>query len=228
MNDRIHDLMGQIAVLEGELQTALHERQGRVLFYLRGRRIEFEAGVRETQRRLKRNFFRWLVTDRPQNLITGPIIYGLIVPMVLLDLTVSLYQALCFPVYRIARVRRGDYIAFDRHQLGYLNFIEQFHCEYCAYGNGLLAYATEIIARTEQYFAPSSTRTRCWARMRATATFSITARTATIIKSWSNFAAPLPTKRPQLARRPGRLRLVHLLRLPRLQRLPGPRPPAPG
>jgi hypothetical protein len=25
---------------------------------------------------------------------------------------------------------------------------------YCTYGNGLLAYATEIIARTEQYFCP--------------------------------------------------------------------------
>lgn len=25
---------------------------------------------------------------------------------------------------------------------------------YCTYGNGLLAYATEILARTEQYFCP--------------------------------------------------------------------------
>ena len=33
-------------------------------------------------------------------------------------------------------------------------WIERFHCEYCAYGNGLLAYAMEITARTEQYFCP--------------------------------------------------------------------------
>ena len=43
---------------------------------------------------------------------------------------------------------------FDRHELGYLNFIERFHCEYCAYANGLIAYATEILGRTEQYFCP--------------------------------------------------------------------------
>jgi hypothetical protein len=43
---------------------------------------------------------------------------------------------------------------FDRHQLSFLNAIEKFHCTYCAYGNGLIAYATEILARTEQYFCP--------------------------------------------------------------------------
>jgi hypothetical protein len=35
-----------------------------------------------------------------------------------------------------------------------LNFIEKFHCAYCAYGNGLMAYVTEIVGRTEEYFCP--------------------------------------------------------------------------
>jgi hypothetical protein len=43
---------------------------------------------------------------------------------------------------------------FDRHHLSYLNWAEKSHCMYCTYGNGLLAYATEIIGRTEQYFCP--------------------------------------------------------------------------
>jgi hypothetical protein len=38
--------------------------------------------------------------------------------------------------------------------LAYLNFIEKFHCTYCAYGNGLIAYVSEIVARTEEYFCP--------------------------------------------------------------------------
>jgi len=92
--------------------------------------------------------------ERPQNLITGPIIYAMIIPLAMVDLLVTFYQASCFPIYGITKVRRGDYIVFDRHHLGYLNFIERFHCEYCAYGTGLMAYLTEIIARTEQYFCP--------------------------------------------------------------------------
>ena len=154
MNNRIGELVEKIRALEEELRTEIGERESRVLFTLRGKRVEFEQEIRKTHRRLKRNFFRWLVTDRPQNLITGPIIYGMAIPLAFLDLFITLYQASCFPIYRIAKVRRADYIVFDRHQLGYLNFVERFHCEYCAYANGLIAYATEIVARTEQYFCP--------------------------------------------------------------------------
>ncbi len=154
MDTRIRDLLGQIAFLEEELRTALHEHESRIQFTVRGKRVEFEREIRQLHTRLKRNFFRWLATDRPQNLVTGPIIYGMAIPLGVLDLLITLYQATCFPVYGIARVRRGDYIVFDRHQLGYLNFIERFHCEYCAYANGLIAYASEIFGRTEQYFCP--------------------------------------------------------------------------
>ena len=154
MDTRIRDLLGQISGLEDELRTALHERETQVLFTIRGKRVEFEREVGLVHRRLKRNFFRWLTTDRPQNFITGPVIYALIFPLSILDVFVSLFQATCFPIYGIARVRRADFIVFDRHHLGYLNFIERFHCEYCAYANGLIAYTAEIAARTEQYFCP--------------------------------------------------------------------------
>jgi hypothetical protein len=154
MDDRIRDLLRQIASLEDELHAALHERESRVLFTIRGKRVEFEREARQMHRRLKRGLLHWLTTDRPQNLITGPIIYAMIFPLALLDLCVTFYQASCFPIYGIAKARRGDYIVFDRHRLGYLNVIERFHCEYCAYANGVIAYLSEIVARTEQYFCP--------------------------------------------------------------------------
>jgi hypothetical protein len=154
MNDRIRQLLEQMTSLEDELRTALHEQQIPMFFEIKGRRIEFEKTIRQTHRKLKRSFYRWLITDRPQNLITGPIIYGMIIPMVVLDLFVSFYQATCFPIYKVPKVRRSDYIVLDRQQLEYLNFIEKFHCTYCGYGNGLIAYVAEIVARTEQYFCP--------------------------------------------------------------------------
>lgn len=154
MNDKIRDLLGQIDALEAQLQATLHEQQSRIAFTIKGKRVEFEKDVRAAHAKLRRGVLRWLVTDRPQNLVTGPIIYFMVIPMVLLDITVSAYQAFSFPIYKIARVKRADYIVFDRHQLGYLNFYERLHCEYCAYANGLLAYCTEVVARTEQYFCP--------------------------------------------------------------------------
>lgn len=154
MNDRIRHLLDQMSALEEDLSDALHEQETSALFQIKGKRVEFEQSVRQAHLRLKKGFFHWLVTFRPQNLITGPIIYSMIVPLSILDLFVSVYQATCFPIYGVAKVSRGDYIVFDRQQLEYLNFIEKFHCTYCAYGAGLIAYVAEIVARTEEYFCP--------------------------------------------------------------------------
>lgn len=153
-NDRIRQLISQMAALEDELRTALHAQESRILFHIKGKRVEFDENVRLAHRQLRTGFFRWLVNNRPQNLITGPIIYSLIIPLVLVDMCVSLYQATCFPVYRIAKVRRADFIVLDRQKLEYLNLIEKLHCTYCAYGAGLIGYIGEIVARTEQYFCP--------------------------------------------------------------------------
>ena len=87
-------------------------------------------------------------------LLTAPAIYSLIVPLVLLDLWATFYQHVCFRVYGIARVRRADYFVVDRERLPYLNALEKANCAYCGYANGVISYAREIAARTEQYWCP--------------------------------------------------------------------------
>ena len=76
MNERITQLLAQMATLEDELRSAVHDQESRMFFSIKGKRIEFERTVKSAHRKLKKNVFRWLVTNRPQNLITGPIIYG--------------------------------------------------------------------------------------------------------------------------------------------------------
>lgn len=154
MNNRVQELLMEITALEDELRTALSEQQTSIFFQIKGKRVEFEDSIKKAHKRLKTNFFRWLVTNRPQNLITGPIIYSMIFPLFITDVFVTFFQFTCFPIYGIKKVHRDDYIMFDRQHLNYLNFIEKFHCTYCAYGNGMIAYVSEVIARTEQYFCP--------------------------------------------------------------------------
>ena len=86
--------------------------------------------------------------------MTAPLIYGLLVPIALLDASVTVYQTVCFRVYGVARVRRSAYIVIDRHHLAYLNAIEKLNCVYCGYANGVFAYVREIAGRTEQYWCP--------------------------------------------------------------------------
>lgn len=154
MNERIQQLLDQITALEDDLRIALNEQQTSIFFQIKGKRIEFEQSIKQRHLQFKQNFFLWLVTNRPQNLITGPIIYSMIIPLVITDIFISFYQMTCFPIYGIKKVRRADYIIFDRQHLNYLNFIEKFHCTYCAYGAGMISYISEIVARTEQYFCP--------------------------------------------------------------------------
>lgn len=154
MNEKIRHLLDQMSALEDDLRQEILAQEASALDQLKDKRAAFEATVRSAQHRLRAGFFQWLVAYRPQNFITGPIIYSMILPMLLLDVCVSFYQWSCFPIYGITKVRRRDYMVYDRQQLDYLNFIEKFHCTYCAYGNGLLAYATEIVGRTEAYFCP--------------------------------------------------------------------------
>ena len=87
-------------------------------------------------------------------LLVSPVVYSLIIPVVIFDLFLFGYQAVCFTVFKIPKVRRRDYIALDRHHLKYLNLIERFNCVYCGYANGLIAYAMEIGSRSEQYWCP--------------------------------------------------------------------------
>lgn len=88
------------------------------------------------------------------NMLTTPAIYSLAVPLVLLDLWVTAYQWICFPVYGIHRVPRRPYFVIHRHRLPYLTLFEKANCGYCSYATGLIAYVREVTARTEQYWCP--------------------------------------------------------------------------
>ena len=102
----------------------------------------------------KKSLWPFLRNVHPLVILTSPVIYLCSIPFLLLDLAVTFYQAICFPVYGIAKVPRADYLVFDRGRLRYLNAIEKLGCVYCSYANGLLAYVVEIAARTEQHFCP--------------------------------------------------------------------------
>lgn len=140
---RIKDLENQVDDEYARLRAAFEERRNA----LAGRFLEL-------QRRQKVGLWRYLRGARLAVLLTAPIIYSGWVAFLLLDLFVSVYQAVCFPIYGIPKVRRADYLVFDRGDLPYLNIIEKFNCFYCSYGNGLMAYGREIAARTEQYWCP--------------------------------------------------------------------------
>ena len=154
MNEQIREILSQITQLEDDLHQLIHEQQVEFNYRLEGTRVLFEKNIRKAQRKLKTGLFSFIRQSQPRNIITAPFIYSVIVPVAVLDAWVTLYQAICFPLYRVAKVRRSRYIIVDRHSLSYLNSIEKLNCIYCGYCGGVFAYVREIAARTEQYWCP--------------------------------------------------------------------------
>lgn len=88
------------------------------------------------------------------SIVASPLLYGMIVPMVFLDVCLEIYHRLCFPLFGIPAVPRGEYIRIDRHRLPYLPAVLKLACAYCGYANGLAQYAARIAGDTEVYFCP--------------------------------------------------------------------------
>ncbi len=154
MSRRRDVLLARIAELEREVEAELNDARGRWRYRVEARRVHFERDMRAAHRRMKQGVLGFLRRSTVPTLLTAPLIYGMFIPIVLLDLSLSLYQTVCFPVYGIARVKRSAYIVIDRQYLEYLNVIDKLNCVYCGYANGVFAYVREIAARTEQYWCP--------------------------------------------------------------------------
>ena len=147
-------LLARIRVLQDELEQEFTRRRAQFRYRLENDRVVFESEIRRHHREFRVRLGTFLRQTRPLVVLSAPVIYSLILPFVLLDLFVTLYQRICFPVYGIARVKRADFIRIDRHHLAYLNGLQKLNCVYCGYANGLIAYVREIAGRTEAYWCP--------------------------------------------------------------------------
>lgn len=88
-----------------------------------------------------------------RHFISVPFIWLPLLALLVLDLMVSVYQFICFPLYGLEKVKRSAYIqVMDRTRLEYLNGFEKLGCMYCGYANGFLLYTKEIAGRTEKYW----------------------------------------------------------------------------
>ena len=154
MTSPIQNLIDRIASLEGELEAELAKGRAGLRIGLEKGRVAFEEEILRRHRELRTSLSRYILKAHPLVILTAPLIYALILPLLLLDLFITVFQAVCFRAYGIERVRRADYLIFDRYHLAHLNLLEKINCAYCSYANGLIAYVREIAGRTEKYWCP--------------------------------------------------------------------------
>jgi len=154
MPTQLDTLTEKLRGIEAEIEVEMSKRREQLRFRLENKKIVFAQEVLRLHREIKTRLSRYIFDAHPLVILVTPVIYALIVPIALLDLATMAYQAICFPVYGIPKVRRRDYLVFDRHHLAYLNAVEKINCAYCSYANGVASFFREVAARTEVYWCP--------------------------------------------------------------------------
>lgn len=154
MNNKLQGLIEAIKKLEQELTLEFQKKEAEFSYKIHGKKVLFDQEVKRRHKLIATRISKYLKDSEILTILTIPLIWGCLFPALFMDLIVSLYQAVCFPIYKIPKVKRDRYIVIDRHALSYLNGIEKLNCVYCGYFNGLIAYVREIAGRTEQYWCP--------------------------------------------------------------------------
>ena len=160
MNDELDRLFSQIQAIEETIERRLEEHRAQFKYRLQHGKAAFDTEAREVHDLLRIGIWRYLRNTPLRQFAVAPIIYAMVIPLALVDLSFSIYQWICFTAWGIGRVSRRQHVIIDRHRLRYLNSIEKLNCVYCGYGNGVLSYAREIAGRTEQYWCPIRHATR--------------------------------------------------------------------
>jgi len=154
MTAQLDVLINKIKVLEDELIEELQKQQEEFSFEVQKRKIHFEKNIILRHKQMAKELVKFIYDSPVKNIISAPVVWSCLIPALILDSIISLYQAICFPIYGIPQVKRQNYIVFDRQYLNYLNLIEKLNCAYCSYFKGLIAFVQEIAARTEQFWCP--------------------------------------------------------------------------
>ncbi len=157
MHSTIREILAKIETLNIELRGEYERLSEKYGFYFQRKKVIFLEMFREKNKRKKVPLYQYLI---PRNwrhvryILSIPFIYGMIVPAIFLDIALTIYQRITFPLYTIPLVRRSDFIMDDRRFLDYLNILEKINCLYCSYVNWVFAYAVEVGSRTERFWCP--------------------------------------------------------------------------
>ena len=154
MSDKIKEMIEEIEALKLKLGEEIAQHEKDLTYEIQNGYVQFEKEVLDKQKENMKNLLAWFRDIPLLHLLVSPLVYAMLIPAILFDIILFVYQHVIFRIFKFKFIKRSEYIRFDRQYLGYLNSIEKFNCMYCSYFNGLMQYAAAIAGRTELYFCP--------------------------------------------------------------------------
>ena len=154
MSDKIKEIIEEIEAMKVKLGEEIAQQEKDISYEIQNGYVRFEKEVLDKQKENMKNLLAWFRDIPLLHLLASPLVYVMLIPAILFDIILFIYQQVVFRIFKFKFIKRSDYIRFDRQYLGYLNLIEKLNCMYCSYFNGLMQYAAAIAGRTELYFCP--------------------------------------------------------------------------
>ena len=93
---RIEELGAKITALEIELEAELAKRRAELRVGFERGKAAFEEEIVRRHRELRTRLSTYVLRARPLVVLSAPFIYSVLIPLVLLDLFVTIYQAYVF------------------------------------------------------------------------------------------------------------------------------------
>ncbi len=154
MKSQINAILSEIDKKRSELKTEYWKLKVKYGFTFKNGRVVFNSNVIKANKRQRKSVLKTIFTAEVREILSFPFIWMMLIPAIILDVCLFIYQNTAIRLYWIPLAKRSDYIIFDRQELDYLNFIQKINCIFCSYVNWLFSYAIEIAWRTEKYWCP--------------------------------------------------------------------------
>jgi hypothetical protein len=113
LSKRATQIADEIRTLEKELRQEI-QRIRINSFEIREQAIHFKDEVVTRHRTQALSLLTYLRRAKMKHIICLPIIWSCLLPAIVMDAVVSLYQMLCFSLFGIPKVKRSDHVVFDR------------------------------------------------------------------------------------------------------------------
>ncbi len=154
MSAKIQELIEKIESMKKQLGDEISKEEKKIAYVLRSGKVTFDSALQHRHKEQMKGLRQWFSEVPLIQFLAAPVIYGMVIPAVILDIALFVYTYTVSKIFKIKFVKRGDYVVFDRQYLGYLNVMEKLNCMYCSYFNGMMQYAAAIAGATELYFCP--------------------------------------------------------------------------
>ena len=99
---------------ERELERVYEEKRANFQYTLKKGKVVFKKQIRAFQRQHKKGLIKYFHDAEIKHIISAPIVYSIIFPLIFLDFAITLYQHICFRIYGIPLIERSKYLIIDR------------------------------------------------------------------------------------------------------------------